>query len=76
MKVITKTIADKIDEAIDKHGKDIVRIELTNSEFERLLISGREFEYTEVVVHYPANYSGSYVKYRGVCIQTHSSYFE
>lgn len=75
MKVITKIIAE-IDEAIDKHGEDIIRIELTNSEFISLLKSGLKFEATSIVEQEPSNYSGSYVVYRGVCIQTHQDYFE
>lgn len=76
MKVITRSIIDKIDAAIKEYGDDIVRIELTNSEFERLLKSNCEFEHKEITVQEPSNYSGSYVVYRGVCIQTHHSYFE
>ena len=75
MKVITKIVAD-IDDAINKHGEDIIRIELTNSEFISLLKSGLKFEATSLVEQDKSNYSGSYVVYRGVCIQTHQDYFE
>lgn len=75
MKVITKIIAD-IDDAIDEHGEDIIRIELTNSEFISLLKSGLKFEATSLVEQDISNYSGSYVVYRGVCIQTHRSYYD
>lgn len=76
MKVITKTIADKIDEAINEHGKDIVRIELTCKEFKEFLECGRKFEAQSFHHTNEVEYSGSHVMYRGVCIQTHHSYYE
>jgi hypothetical protein len=79
MRVVMMTIKDKIDKAIDENGKDIFRIELTNSEFADFIYSGvsPELYRTSIVFNGAENgYSGSHVMYRDVCVQTHHSYTE
>ena len=76
MKVIRKTILDKINEEIDKKPEDIIRIELNSEEFKELL-NLVDFGCNSVSKHsitdYP-DHSGSYIVYKGICIQTHKSY--
>lgn len=79
MKVIRKTVLDKINEEIDKDPDSIVRIELNNDEFKDLLNADgvmRHFnrESISMTALLTGDYSGSYVVHRGICIQTHESY--
>ena len=78
MRVVLETIAEKVDKAINKYHKDILRIELTNDEFEDFIYSesGSKLSYRNIVKCPTEGYSGSHVIYCNVCVQTHHSYTE
>jgi len=78
MKVIRKNILDKITDELRIDRENFKRIEVTNSEFKELLgISDKSpfniFEAMEIRQE-GHSFSGSYIVYEGVCIQTHISY--
>ena len=76
MKVVRKTILDKINEEIDKDPDNIVRIELNSEEFEELL-KLVPLNCSSVSKHLITDYPqliSSYIVYEGTCIQTHESY--
>lgn len=81
MKVVLKPVMfEKIKKAVEEHGDSIVRIELTGYEFDILMKEIEDhkidvfFDCIEAIVN--GHWSGSYVVYKGVCIQTHESYTE
>ena len=76
MKVIRKTILDKINEEIDKDPDSIVRIELNNDEFKDLtnVIPNVDRESIHIIATPSGDYSGSSVIYRGIRIQVNESY--
>lgn len=91
MKVVLKPVMfEKIKKAVKEHGDSIIRIELTCKEFSKLvkectdgLYSESEFSATDLRRYDETSplrgdyaYSGCYVVYKGVCIQTHESYTE
>lgn len=71
MKVVLKTIMQLVDEAIeDNTAERIIRIELTNTEFTNFLGSYlRENNIPSTVNKSKGTYHGSYLLYRGVCVQ-------
>ena len=76
MKVIRKTILDKINEEIDKDPDSIVRIEINNDEFNDLtnVMPNVDRESIHIIVTPSGDYSGSSVLYRGIRIQVHEGY--
>ena len=72
MRVIRKTILDKIDVEVDKKPEDIIRIELNSKEFKELL-SLLDFSCNSISKHSITDYR-SYVVDKGICIQTHHRY--
>ena len=76
MRVIRKTILDKIDEEIDKDSDSIVKIELNNDESKDFtnVMPNVDKESIHIIVTPSGDYSGSSVLYRGVCIQVRESY--
>lgn len=74
MRVVRKTILDKI--LVLLPDPDIVRIELTSSEFRELVkgINERVYKVDREFITGCPDYSGSYFVIKGTCIQTDSSY--
>ena len=81
MRVIRKTVLDKIDEEIDENPDDIVRIELNNEEFKEFISLFREI-YSNLIDNnliIKNNYlvktgngpMDNYAVYRGIYIHTH-----
>lgn len=78
MKIVRKSILDKINDAIDKY-EDIVRIELTLGEFDELRkeVKERGGKGVEKIVIRDTclfDTSSSYMVIRGVYVQTHREY--
>lgn len=74
--VLYKSLLDKIDDIINQYGDSIIRIEVTISEFEKLinLIEEYDVKIDNSCIPVQHDLSGSYIVYRGVCIQTHRDY--
>ena len=76
MKVVRKTILDKINEEIDKDPDSIVRIELNSEEFKQLrkLVPLSCNSVSKHSITNSPQLQGSYIVYEGICIQTPESY--
>jgi len=73
MKIVTKTIFDRVDELLDA-GEDIVRVEVPTSLYPCTLKDSDSVPLDKVCISHRKDVSGSYLVYRGVCIQFHSEY--
>jgi hypothetical protein len=74
MKVIRRTILDKINEEIDKNFDDILRIELRNMEFLELITLLEDEVLDTNKITRNTFYSRYYLMYKGILIQTHEDY--
>lgn len=75
--ILAPKILKAIDEAIDKHGDGICRIELSLSEYRRFLEDLENHHPTLLRDSSKPNTiasSGDYIRYRGVSVQTHADY--